>query len=69
MQDLQLYALSNPQQVVADVLTLTPSGPHSRFREKLLGFRVRVSPKRECGPEGLTHGHNLARGHITGSSI
>ncbi|CAM9273324.1 unnamed protein product [Laminaria digitata] len=32
---------------------LTPSGPHSRFGGKLLGIRVRVSPKRECGPKGV----------------
>ena len=28
-------------------------GPHYRFGDKLLGIGVRVSPKREGGPEGV----------------
>ncbi|CAN0479386.1 unnamed protein product, partial [Laminaria digitata] len=32
--------------------TLTLLAPHSRLRDKLLGNRVGVSPKRECGPKG-----------------
>ena len=33
------------------LLTLVES--HSHFWDKLLGIRLRVSPKRECGPKGL----------------
>ena len=35
------------------VTGLTPLVPHSRFGEKLLGNRLKVSPKRECGPKGV----------------
>ncbi|CAN0376060.1 unnamed protein product [Laminaria digitata] len=39
--------------VVLYTAKLTLLGPQSRFGDNVLGIRVRVSPKRECGPEGV----------------